>query len=733
MTNASCADCGRIVAFRTHDPAEIAECRNCGTWVKRTIEMPGVAVRLNKESDSNPESRPRRTAQLPPRKTISPSQPSAPATQRPSDQTNNTSRHRIKGESSEEEMVSASAVYAAIRELQHSVTRLENGQRILLERTLPVSDMPSPGPLPEHSSPRADFARARVEAVPRSSVPQAPSHFYTTRFSSLKVPVIPASLEELGTSKQFSDEELGIAPIPESERTNLTQLIEEPLPEREPLPEAEPEPELCTEPESPQQEEEESPAQTEPSAQPLTASTEIFTLAEAPEAIAEPSPEPEVEATESSPPLVSSPFAYPLKPAVAGGISNPFEAPPEQPAPEETPEETPEDAKPATPFFITSEAEEEPTPPPPATSNLSKQIEAAKSIQSAKPDQPLLEQPSREDLWTEPKRSPAKLVVAILLALLAGLAAFLSLKTDLFSGKASDAGESLPAEVAPPLLELPARGLALPDDDPRVDEARKVAIRFLESESAEDIAPLISPVDPSLLDNFYESLPAASITRLYQGRKLPEERIEIDFLIKDYGRPERLLPLVKEGDNPFLVDWQTFAECEELTLLSLAQGTLILAGEEVDEGAIRSFVQDEGQNGPSIDNENWQAFRLLNLTEEVEAYAVVRKDKPEFQELTAALANTQLKHKGAPAIRAILRVKSIDKEDPETRKPASLEILEVISTTWTDTEVAPENTKATDPKEATASQPEQEQEEEIKKVPAIDQPGEELPPIPAED
>lgn len=593
-------------------------------------------------------------------------------------------------------MVSASAVYSAIRELQHAVTRLENGQRILLERTLPVPDMPNPSPSQARTSSPAGFERPRVEAVPLSSAPQATSHFYTTRFSSLKIPVIPASLEELGTSKQFSDEELGIAPIPESERTNLTQLIEEPLPE----------PELVEEVEPPS--EQDSSAQPEPPVEPPAASAGVFTVAETPVPVVDPPTEPDVETGESSPSPDSSPFAYPLKPAITGEIANPFDTAEEQ----SSQDKEPEGAEIASPFFITSEAEENPTPPPPATSNLSKQIEAAKSIQSAKPGKPLLEQQRREELWTEPKSSRTGLVVAILLSLLAGLAAFLFLKTDLFLGETNSEEEGQPVEAAAPLLELPSRGLALSADDPLVDEAREVAMRFLESENSEDIAPLISPVEPSLLDNFYESLPAASITRLDQGRRLPEGRIEIDFLIKDYGRPERLLPLVKEGDKPFLVDWQTFAECEELTLLSLAQGTLILAGKEVDEGAIRSFVQDEGQDSPSIDNENWQAFRLLNLTEEVEAYAVVRKDKPEFQELSAALANTQLKHKGAPAIRAILRVKSIDKEDPQTRKPARLEILEVISTTWTATEMA----EATDPKEA-----------------AVDEPGEELPPLPAED
>lgn len=692
--------------------------------------MPGVAVRLNRGQESSSGSASHRPAQLPPRKTIAPSLPaSSPPDPEPSQAGGSGRRSSANGE----EMVSAAAVYAAIRELQTAVTQLQNGQRVLLERTLPVPDMPSPPPH-QSSALLGEHGTKTVTSAPLpSNPPRATSYFYTTRFSSLKIPVIPASLEELGTSKQFTDEELGIAPIPESERTSLTQLVEETLPEPAEVftPEA---PTSAGEPDlSPTQEEALSTAATA-FTDPTPATSNL--ASEENQAMSQ---------EDSLPP--TSPFAYPLTPSTAREIENPFggetadlTAPEKSNANSANAESTQAgvqaDGSTKSPFFVTSEDDSTPPPTPPATSNLSKQIAAAKSIQSTKSENPFLEKRSREELWTEPKRSNTGVIVAVILALLTGLAAFLFLKSDLFSGGVFGSGDSegggKTTAPAPPLLELPAYGIALPEADPLVEEARAIALRFLDSKNAEDITPLISPVEPSLLEHFYEPLPAASVVRFYQGRRLPGERTEVDFLIKDYGRPERLLPLVKTGKASFLVDWQTFAECEELTLLSLAQGTLILAGEVVDEGSIRSFVQGEGDNGPSIDNENWQAFRLLNLTEEVEAYAVVRKDKPEFEELSSALANTQLKHNGAPAIRAILRVKSIDREDNESRQPARLEILDVISTTWRDgdsgepaiAEPAPNKTEeAITPEPAPA---------EEKEEAAIDEPGDQLPPVPAD-
>ena len=146
-----------------------------------------------------------------------------------------------------------------------------------------------------------------------------------------------------------------------------------------------------------------------------------------------------------------------------------------------------------------------------------------------------------------------------------------------------------------------------------------------------------------------------------------------------------MLSLVKIGKGPFQVDWKSFTECEEVTLLGLAQGTLILDnGEEIDEGAIRSWMQSgkDMQGQPEL--KNYVGFKLHNFTEEVVAFAVARADSPELKQLTDALVATKLKHKGKPAIRAVLKVKRIEKEDPTRNRPARLEILKVLSTDWTD-------------------------------------------------
>ena len=127
MTNASCADCGRIVAFRTHDPSEIAECRNCGIWVKRSAEMPGVAVSVKQDGPIA-----RKTA-LPPRKDeVKDAAPnpnintSRSAAKRPSEKPNGDGNGNKKGES-----MAPAVVYAAIRDLQNSVNDLRSGQKSL--------------------------------------------------------------------------------------------------------------------------------------------------------------------------------------------------------------------------------------------------------------------------------------------------------------------------------------------------------------------------------------------------------------------------------------------------------------------------------------------------------------------------------------------------------------------------------------------------------------------------
>jgi len=719
MSNASCADCGRIVAFRTSDPAEIAECRSCGTWVKRTFEMPGVAVRLSSSSENQ--------AQLPARKTITPASPTPTTTSPTSNEPASSPIIAGAGQplrnDQGEELVSAAAVYAAILELQSSIISLQAGQKDLhnatialqssqqeiqksqksiLERTLPVSDMPSPD-FAKQATSQVTAKELNIEAAPTLPTP-TPSipHFYTTRFSSLKVPIVPTSLEELGTSKEFNEEELETAPIPSAERTDLARILEAPLPEPEFIePEkdiTEPQPLFASEQAPPFEEVTEpreepaafqglqpftiadvqntgqNPAASESSSEdPLSVDTPIPS---GPFIISEPTEDDEAEEEAEIPPS-ESPFAYPFSAPQPTEIADPFgmnrsneeelSVAEEEDNFEESADEEGEQA-----FYPELSDEDEDD----ELVDLEGQIAAAKEGA----EESALGQYTDEELLHQPRKSRFVLF-ALGLALL-GLAAFFLLGR---LGKGDDEKDVLkPA----PLIEFPQAGRTLSPDNPLVREAEDVALIFINSKTPKDLESVIMPVNPTLIENFHESFTAASITDYYRGRVLPNNRVEVDFLIKDYGQPERILPLVKIGRGPFLVDWKAFAECEELTLLSLTQGTLILDDntESIDEGTIRSYVKNGKGDTPELDNENWQSFRLLNLTEETIAHAVVRKNKPEYQELTEALASTQLKHKGVPAIRAILRVKRIQEEDPETRKPASMEILDVVSTTWAQTQ-----------------------------------------------
>ena len=847
MTNASCADCGRIVAFRTHDPSEIAECRNCGTWVKRSAEMPGVAVSVKQ---GGPVAR--KTA-IPPRKDESKS-----ITPNPNANTTRSATKRAPEKSSPREgsELSPAAVYAAIRELQKSihdlrvgqktiqaqqeahqrdqneahkalhngqkslhsgqkqlfgqVQELRQGQEVLLERTLQIADMPV-------SRDQAGVTSTSVPVGPLSSpfeVSDPPEElFYTTPFSSLKIPLIPLRLEDLDVDTQFKEE--GTFPtIPVEDRSDREGLINNPLPE--PPPYVEPEassPDVS----SPEFGESASPesegASSENSFEDSSFQGSSFeegsfddSVFEKPEATAF-AATPETGA--STPPPLSEDDSFFTTPENDSSFTAPkhdspftIEGPPDDPftiagaegeqsaEPTEIPsqegafsgetshagpanEETSQEEGADNPFAITpkpfgaqefthspveledpfaTELDEpgesdspfgqtpEAAPLPEGKSKKKGDKSLSQKIAAAKEEhQGQILDPKKRDLYTEKEPSrilPLLLIVAVLAAIGAGLYFF----TDLFGGK--DTG----AAPTPPLIELPQRGTPLPTDDPRIAEAETVATQFLQAESREDVAKTILPVDPSLLVDFWEPITAPTIERFFQGSILNSERVEIDFLVNDIKGKERLLSLVKNGSEPFLVNWKKFAECEDATLFGIAQGPLILdSGEELDEAAIRSFVQEGKELTANLDLGNFQGFKLHNFTEEVVALGVVRKDSPEFEILTNAIAATQLNYKGQPSIRAILRVSRIEEGDLKAKKPARLEIIEVISIegkTPADfdeiiqerlpevpAEASPEETEA--PQEQPAA-PEEAPQEEAPEVEAEEPAGDALPPVPAD-
>lgn len=801
MTNASCADCGRIVAFRTHDPSEIAECRNCGTWVKRSAEMPGVAVSVKQ---SGPVAR--KTA-IPPRKDeVNDSTPNPNINTQRSATKRSAERPEIPSTSSSSgENLTAAAVYAAIRDLQKSVhdlragqkriqaaqeafknsqqgqkdaqkalhdgqkalhsgqkqlfgqyQELQQGQQILLDRTLAVTEMPAP-------KEQSQISTTATPLGPLSSFDESippEDGFFTTPFSSLKIPLIPIRLEDLGVEPQFTEE--GTAPtIPAEDRSDRESLIDGPLPEPPPYVE----PEVVEEPVAEEPVVEVAPPAPSPFAE-ATFDDLAFEKAEEatiPEPV-EATPQPEAPSEEADPFLSTAAHESPFT----------IEAAPDEPfsiAVDETPRE--EQAE-GNPFAITpqpfgakefthepcelddpfAEKNEDPATTTPTKDDSSTEAPAANAlpengeqtqsekslsqqIAAAKEQQESPFDPSQRDLLSDPEKSGILPILGIIITILAVIGACLFFFTDIF--------KPAEAQIIPPLVEFPARGIPLPEDDERVAEAEEVAIKFLQAKSKEEVEKVIQAVDPSLLTDFWEPITAPTIERLFQGRILENDRIEVDFLINDAIKgKERILPLVKLGEGPFLVNWKNFAECEDSTLLGLAQGILILDNkEELEEGAIRSWVQDGKELQGNLDLGNFQGFKLHNFTEEVVALGVVRKDSPEFKALTEAFASTEIKHKGKPAIRAVLKVKLIEEENLKAKRPARLEVLKVISITWTEeaegddiikeelpavsTEESPEPKAEQEAKEEAT--PEDEQTQEAAEEPAQD----ELPAVPSED
>ena len=631
------------------------------------------------------------------------------------------------------------ALSSGQKQLSGQLQELRTGQNELLEHTLAIPEMPV---APARQDAGAHLANA-IPNGPLSSFddnfPLEENAFSTTPFSSLKIPLIPIKLEDLDINPQFT-EEGSVPTIPVDERSDRIGLIENPLPEPPPYVE----PEVVEEPEE-EEPADEKPApelspfveasfndsvfdeviEPEPVVEPVVADfaqaeSSPFSLPSEPETAAETTAETadeeqkedwkneaeeevkEVEeegadhflttAAHQSPFTIEGPPTDPFSIAELGDETeaadkadkDPFKASPIPFGAKEYKHEPCEIDDPFAPATADSTANEaspdsdatvegkEQSSPFKEQKSLSQQIADAKKQQGTKSLDP-----TQPDLLTEPRKSKLIPIIGVLLALLVALGALLFFFTDLFKAKE--------VTTTPPVVELPIYGVPLPKDDARIAEAEQVATQFLNAKTQKEIEAVIRPVDKALLVNFWEPMSAATIQRMFQGRILSKGRVEVDFLVKDFGREERLLPLIKIGDGPFQVDWKSFTECEEVTLLSLAQGTLILDnGEEINEGSIRSWMQSGKEMTEQPDLKNYVGFKLHNFTEEVVAFAIARSGSPELKQLTEAFSSTELKHKGKPAIRAVLKVERIEKEDPENKKPARLEILKVLSTDWTN-------------------------------------------------
>ena len=798
MTNASCADCGRIVAFRTHDPSEISECRNCGTWVKRSAEMPGVAVSV-KEAGTDTSPVTTQKATIPPRKDASPE---------PIEPTSNLQRSAPKAkeapqrktgrvlETSSGQSMSAAAVYAAIRDIQKLVYDLRSGQKelkanqerllsaqngfeqahkalhdgqkalhsgqkqlftqceelkqgqaTLLERTLEVPDMPvvSGAEAPRQVA-RNAFASPSAQF---DDEPLLNSGFHTTPFSSLKIPIIPIKLEDLDVDPKFTEE--GSTPkIPETERSDRLGLINEPLPE--PPPYVEPvEPEIphagetspaLEQPDGSPALAEDSPAfkeaefddtafETRPSTDfgspkdeqadpfmetaahdsPFTIEgppSEPFTIAEEGESATTPTADSTTSGSgksEDRPFVVNSPRPFgqqeythepynigdPFAPAAGEEASsenysedgNPVTpVVPEIPIDDSVYEEAQQQTSPVE-AFPGQDAEEDPFQEE-EYSELSEQIAAAKEgLGDHEEGEQSVFDPSQEEFRDQGKQ---KSCLGTLFK--AGLFGVAVVGGYFLLGKILGDKEKPTEEkkAKTPLIEFPKTANTLPLTDPQVTEATKVAELFIVAKTVGDASRVTLPVDSSLLKDFWEPLNTATIEKTFEPRILANGNVEVDFLIKDYGTPQRLLPLVKIGKAPFRVNWKNYRECEEVTLDGIAQGNLSLSsGKEIgDQGTIRTWLE----SGKSMTKDltaplgNFEAYRLHNFSEVTNALAVVRSGSPEHLKLAQALSTTQLKFKGQPSLRTILSVQRIEEGDPATKKPARLEIKKVIATEW---------------------------------------------------
>ncbi|MDP0492318.1 MAG: hypothetical protein Q7Q71_14815, partial [Verrucomicrobiota bacterium JB023] len=194
MMNASCADCGRIVAFRTQDPSEQAACRGCGSVVRRSKEMPGVAVGVRHQPEAEAAER-------------------APARRKPEDAKVLTNS---EGEPMEPPPIASGnpgnplgqpdAIMGLLKELRDSVGRLEEGQQKLLARSLSVPEMPVSDKPIKSATGKGAWGPLAIK-----------NPFPTTPFRSTEIALVPRSLEELESERSyFVPEEEPKTPLSES-------------------------------------------------------------------------------------------------------------------------------------------------------------------------------------------------------------------------------------------------------------------------------------------------------------------------------------------------------------------------------------------------------------------------------------------------------------------------------------------------------------------------------------
>ena len=694
MIKSSCADCGRIIAFRTPDPSEIAECRSCGTWVKRSEEQPGVAIAVQKNGRTasspvsvhtevqkatepvvepsfvktpDPTTEPIQhsaTVYYPVETTASPTAPMeqttvtessfpTPQPTAPSPTPPTPPSPPSPSQPDPTEKLSPSAVYSALRQIEQSLRelkegqrflhegqrRLEHGQEILFERTLPLTEMPSPSGV----SPMV---------VPE---PETAEDIFTTPFSSLQIPVIPTSLSDLEIETQLSESHQEYA-IPAEDRSNIQGLLEGPLPE--PPPELEPEPI-------------QEPAQLEPTESCEQQATPSFTRTSsgkvqlpgmsekvqlpdfshlsAPEpsenqdsfdyegsSTGLPNGEPQIseQAFETPSLEATGPFPHQASdledPSFVSEITS-TEAEQEQPSEDaeentgftslpafseltarssaknqievdpfaneleaadfesdvyEDQEDTESAEDKAEPFTaapssftlndINKGSEDSPNAGANEKVSLSAQIAAAKAEHSSGRVE---EHQGQQDETSTASRSPLSSLLRILLLLLilgALVAAALFFLPKLL--KKTEEEDPKVSNTTAELITFPNTSKLVPNGDPRKKQARQVADAFLKAQTEKAVLDTILPLPPNsdLLENFWEPFQAATIETIYPGRYLADDHIEFDILIRDLGRESQLLPVIMKGESDFKVDWLTFANCEDVPLQAFVQGALTL-------------------------------------------------------------------------------------------------------------------------------------------------------------
>lgn len=747
MINASCAACGRIIAFRTSDPEELAECRSCGVWVKRVPDMPGVAASVGEEEpkgtsrtsirnlnseETQPSSEEKASATPSPFKedTATPTastQLMAPEMVKMFDDIRLTLADLRGGQerlvskqenldNGQQQLIASQTTLLKNQDelksnqksLQKSQQALQQSQYLLqkkqdraqlsqkkiieiqnslLNRSLDVSSMPLP------------TAEVPVEEQPTAAVPL--TDFPTTPFSSREVPLIPRGLDDLGGGRGI--ELVPDIPLAPATRSPFQDKRVHPEPDKNETPyvwiASPPDPKVPIEPIAsavvppPTKSlvqtnfEKESPFSIDPSNELAEVKTveEPFATYEAPE-VEEIEELPDAEDfTDQSPfsieekePESESPFAV----SSPEETTTPFVEAKEK-APQEEESATSEVESPfaeASPFAPVKELEEKPQPQEAekeeklGANSLEKQIAAAKKAAS------------REPVEKTKSNTPAIILIVLLLGLIAALVYTIA-GTGLFTAKPTpvlNPNAILKAELA----SFPLSGEALSFDGPEVLEAEGVAKDFLASKSRDEALPFILPVEPKVFGEFFDVYDTYTSIKPYFAQALENGDQEVYFELGIYNRPARLIRLLKTKDKPFLVDWKSLVEVEDVTLKGLSEG-IIIGGNDIDSGKVRVWLRRYNKALPELDLANWQAFAIHSTTEEAQAIAAIRRNSANFDTINSALDSTQLRHRGRPALQAIVKVKRIIKEDLVKETLARFEITEVLETNW-DPQPAPE-------------------------------------------